>query len=103
MSLLDRRSAAKRHTADAGPRVGHGAHPARAHPIDKGLHQLLIHPADELAVIFREGIERAVRETNLIGDLLTRLEAISRQGPLRGTQEAFAIGPRSGSATRLLP
>jgi hypothetical protein len=43
----------------------------------------VVHPAHQLAVILRKRIEGTVREADLVGALFARLEAISRQGPLR--------------------
>ena len=91
----------QRDAAHAGLPVGDGAHAARSHSLDERVHQLEIHSAHEVAMLVGERVERAVREAEFVGALFSRLEALSREGPLCGAHERIAVRPRSGRATSL--
>src|SRR5206468_7314277 len=51
---------ADRDAALTGPRVEGRVPAVRAEPLDQAFHQRQVHPADELAVLLRELVERAV-------------------------------------------
>jgi hypothetical protein len=63
--------------------VGRGVQSARAHPVNERIHELVIHPADQLAMVLGKRIERTVRKAKLIGALLARLKPVPRERPLR--------------------
>ena len=81
--------AAERSTAGAGSR--HGWNGAWLEPVDEAAHQLEVHAADQLGVLLRERVERAVDE----GHRRRRRPAArsrTRRAPRRSRRAAPALG-----------